>query len=307
MSMSVSARSAGSTVTRSLEASARAKIQGACNFVNGEIDRVRNQTIGISFAATAAVLFLWSLTGLGDGRVPLVLAAGVTAFCFARARSEVASSVRTVAAKRIVAGLGLGLAYKPASALTMRQFTDTDLFSGPWTRWTSKDEISAIAGGAKYSLHRVRAGNGDRKGPIFEGVVIKIDFAEAFPAHTIIIPDDDGQHHITSSVGRSGRRKDLVMMKNPAFERLFSVYSTDYYEARKVVTPFLMQLIVEARARLDAELRLCFLNRSLYLTVAGNSPKFTQKLFAVPLTPEAAVGTLAHLVPLARRLAELYD
>ena len=298
-------RNSGADVTRSLPAQALAKVQAACSFVNSEIDRVRNQTIGIAVASTFAVLLFSSLSGVGDVRVPIIIAAGITIFFFARARTEVgAPTFRAVAAKRIVAGLGSGLTYSAVSSLTLRHWAALDLFPEPCSRFLSRDEIAGRTDGVKYSLHRVRAFGNDRKGMIFEGVIIKIDIAGIFPAHTIIVPDRSGQPQIAPS--SSGRKKDLVMMKNPAFEQLFSVHSTDYYEARKAVTPFLMQTMMDAQVRLDAELRLCFLNKSLYVTVAGQSPRFTQKLFAVPLTPQSALGTLTDLVPFAQKLAQVY-
>jgi hypothetical protein len=160
--------------------------------------------------------------------------------------------------------------------------------------------------GAKYSLHRVRASAGERGAPLFDGVVVKLDFEETFPAHTIIVPDQSGQLVIGSTAPRTsggGRKKDLVMMKNPVFERSFSVYSTDYYEARKLITPFFMQIVMDAHARLRTEMRLCFLQRSLYVTIAGDALQFTPTLFGDRLTPQRAIG-VAQLVAFAQRLVE---
>jgi hypothetical protein len=297
-------RISGKDIKSNLPAPALAKVQAACTFANSEIDRLRNQTIGIAVSAIFGGLLISSLLGFGDIRVPLLLACGISAFFYVRAQTEVATNFRAIGAKRIVSGLGQGLTYSASSSLTLRHFAATDLFTEHCTRWSSRDEIGGRANGVKYSLHRVRASGSDRKGMIFEGVVIKIDLPDPVSAHTIVIPDHGG--HPNVGAGRSGRRKDLVMMKNPAFERLFSVHSTDYYEARKIVTPFLMQTVMQAQSHLGGELRLCFLNKTLFVTVSGESPRFTQKLFAVPLTPQSAVGMLAHLIPVAQQLAEVY-
>lgn len=288
---------------RNLPAPALAKVQAACTYANSEIDRLRNQTIGIAVSAIFGGLLLASLFGVGDMRVPIVVAAGVSVFFFTRAQTQVATGFRASGAKRIIAGLGQGLSYSPSSSLTLRHFAALDLFTEPCTKWTSRDEIGGRVGNVKYSMHRVRAGGADRKGMFFEGVVIKVDVPDSFSAHTIVVPDRGGQ---PTAAGLTGRKKDLVMMKNPAFEHVFSVHSTDYYEARKAVTPFLMDTVMQAQAHLGAEIRVCFLNRAVYVTVAGESPRFTQKLFAVPLTPENAVGMLAHLVPFAQKLAQMY-
>jgi hypothetical protein len=307
MGLSVSAgRIEGMDFSRTLEGSALVKVQAACSFVNTEIDRIRNQTIGIAVACAIGALVLSSFRFLGDGRVALVIGAGIAVFHFVRARTEVASSFRIIAGKRIVAGLGRGLTYNPTSSLTQRHFAALELFPVLCTRVDSSDEIAGRVPGAKYSLHRVRASAGERGAPVFDGVVVKLDFDETFPAHTIIVPDRSGQLVIGSTTPRTsggGRKKDLVMMKSPAFERSFSVYSTDYYEARKLITPFFMQIVMDAHARLRSEMRLCFLQRSLYVTIAGDALQFTPTLFGDRLTPQRALG-VAHLVAFAQRLVE---
>jgi Protein of unknown function (DUF3137) len=299
MGLSASAgKTNGSDTGRTLEGSALVKVQSACSYVNAEVDRLRNQTIGIAVACALGALVLGTFGTFGDVRVVLVLATGATVFSYVRAQSEVASSFRLVAGRRIVAGIGQGLTYHPTSSLTQRHFAAMELFYTPCTRVDSSDEICGKVPGAKYSLHRVRASRGERGGVVFDGVVIKLDFDEAFPAHTIIVSDQSSQ-----AGAPPGRKKDLVMMKNPVFEQSFDVYSTDYYEARKAVTPFFMQILLEAQARMKTEMRVCFLNRFLYVTVPGNALQLIPTLFGDRLTPQAALGT-AQLVAFAQRLAE---
>jgi Protein of unknown function (DUF3137) len=98
-------------------------------------------------------------------------------------------------------------------------------------------------------------------------------------------------------------KKDLVMLKNPAFERKFSVYATDYYEARRLVTPTVMECVMEAAATFRTDLRLAFVQKSLFVAVAGDALRAEAALFGAPLTPQAAVGRLLVLVAFAERLA----
>jgi hypothetical protein len=289
-----------------VEASVFAKVQAACNFVNAEVARLRNQTIAIWVACAVGALLLWIATELLDPRIVFVLAMGGVLLAFVRARTELESSYTQIAAKRIVAGLGSQLRYNPASTLTRQQFVGMDLFSERCERWSSRDEIAGKVRGAKYSLHQVRASAKDRRVPFFDGVIVRIDFEESFPGHTVILPDRDGRTlGAATGTAAARRKKDLVMLKNPAFERMFAVYSSDYYEARQLVTPKFMEIILDAQTRLGTELRLCFVNRSLFIVAAGHGVRFGAALFAAPLTPQAAVGKLVHLVALAERIADL--
>jgi hypothetical protein len=64
-----------------------------------------------------------------------------------------------------------------------------------------------------------------------------------------------------------------------------------------------MQIVMDAHARLRTEMRLCFLQRSLYVTIAGDALQFTPTLFGDRLTPQRAIG-VAQLVAFAQRLVE---
>jgi hypothetical protein len=208
-----------------------------------------------------------------------------------------------------------------------------DLFKESCHRWKSEDEVSGKKNEVKYSLHEAQAFRKERSNSrsfgwapslqilamgmnaagrnqavIFKGLVVKLDFNKNFAGHTVIIPDSESQ--ILGGLfgeSRSRRKKDLVMMENPDFENVFSVYSTNDQEARYLITPKLMELVLEAQALLGAELRLCFSENSLFVTVPQGKDRFEVALFGGPITPETALGDLVDVVNLAERLVETLD
>ena len=292
-----------SAETLALDASVISRVKPVCDFVNTEAARLRNHVIAIGVISAVGAVVLPLLTGIGDPRIPLVLAAGAVAYTFVKARSEFTRNCAKVAIKRIVAALSRQLTYKPSSSLTQQQFVAMDLFPGRVERLRARDEISGrdIGAASKYSVHHVVAGGADRRAVVFDGVIVKIDFPEPFPGHTIVIPDirnEDG------AVGPGTRvKKDLVFLKNPAFEERFSVYASDYYDARRLLTPKLMEVIMDSATQIGAEVRLAFVQRSLFVTVPGNALKVDTGLFAAELTPKEAVGRLLLIVGFAERLA----
>jgi len=283
----------------SLEASVYNRVQAVCNFVNAEIARLRHQTIAIGIACIIGAAVLWYVTG--SGHVALVVAAGAFALCVVRARAELTSSFSNIAAKRIVNAIAQQLAYRSQSSLSREQFNSLDLFAGKCAKFSSHDEITGRVRGVRYSVHQVQARRGDRS-MMFDGAIIRIEYPANFPGHTVVVPDHDGQL-LGAMNGGSRRKKDLVMVKNPSFERLFSVYSTDYYEARRLLTPELMKLVIEGKAALGADMRLCFVHRSLFVAVAEPAAPYHATLFAQPLTPPVALGKLVHLIAFAERIA----
>lgn len=290
-----------------LERQALVKVQAACNFVNAEVLRLRHQTIAIWAIAPVAAMLVWFVTGFGDSRVVLLIATGVVMIAFVRARTE-ASNYKKMAVKRIVSGFGSGLSYSSKSSLTRDQFVAMDLFNDHCGTLKGRHEISGQMQGVRYSAHEVKAVDIDGRSVVFDGLIIKLDFPTLFPGNTLIVPAHAGPAPVTQSQRTlNGKKRDFVIVKHPAFERLFDVYSTDYYEARKLVTPKFMDFVTETRRGLDGEMRLCFTQKSLVIALAGQGLGFDVSLFAPPLTPQGAIGKLVQLIGLAERLGELYS
>ena len=287
--------------TLALDASVISRVKPVCDFVNTEASRLRNHVIAIGVMSAIGAVVLPLVTGIGDPRIPLALAAGVVGFTFVQARARFTRNCANLATKRIIAALGKQLTYKPSSSLTQQQFVAMDLFPGQVQRFRARDEITGrTVGGAKYSVHHVVA-SAERGAAIFAGAIVKIEFAEPFPGHTVVVPDvssDDG------AIGAGTRvKKDLVFLKNPVFEERFSVYASDYYDARRLLTPKLMDVIMESATMIDANVRLAFVQRSLFVTVPRDALKVDTGLFAAELTPKEAVGRLLHILGFAERLA----
>jgi hypothetical protein len=291
--------SGGADSRGSLDAASRGRVQIVCDFVNAEVAYWRNLLIGVSLVSLVGMVLFPLVTGLADARVAIVIVAGIVAVFFARARHELASSYGRLATKRLVAATNKALSYKPLSSLTREQFVALDLFPLPGTGWRGVHEIGGRAGNASFSLHAVHAPAMERGRDVFRGVIIRLDFATSFP-HTVVLPERQG--HGTGTSGSTARR-DLVLVKNPEFERMFNPYSADYLQARQLFTETFMQLVISATRLFGPDLRFAFLKRSLFVAVPGATLLPEVSLVSAPLTAEAATGQLARLAALAEALA----
>jgi hypothetical protein len=283
---------------RVLEPPTLGRVQPVCSFVNAEVAQLRNMSIAIGATCAIGAILFPLITRIGDVRIPLVLAAGIFAVWFVRARRQLTSHCTNLAAKRFIAALSRGLTYKTSSSLTQQQFQASDMFRDSVHRWNSRDEIAGRAGGIRYSLHRVRALGRERNAVVFDGVVIRLEFSSNFPGHTVIVPDGDPQPAGTRV------KKDLAMLKSPAFEERFSVFATDYYEARRLLSPVVMQSIQSAADTFDGALRMAFVARSAFIAVRSDGLQVAAPLFGAPLTPDGAVGSVIRMVNFAETLAE---
>jgi len=321
-----------------MDAATRARVQAGCNFVNSEIARLRKKVTMITIAAFGGGLILWMFMGGSDPRLPLFAALAVSAFFANRARLELKKSYKGIVVRRMVAALGKGLSYTPDSTISRATFENMDLFSERGDKFESEDQVAGRKGEVPYALHEVRVrrkekssrnrvmfgGGGaqliaigidafgsrtlNKGNLIFSGLVVQLDFNKNFRGHTVVVPDTEAQI-LGGLFGESERRKSksIVRLENPDFEKQFAVYSSDDQEARYLITPKLMELILEAQALLGAQLRLCFMNSNLWVTVPQDKDRFDVSLFSGTVTPESVLGDFVEVVALAERLVDTLE
>lgn len=280
-----------------LDAPALARVQAVVNFVNAEASRQRNILIGIALASVVVAMLVPLLTGIHDARILFLLVAGVIGFFFVRARQDLTTAYEKVAINRVVTAVSKALTYRAKSTLTREVFLISDLFNGV-ERWNSRDEIIGRVDDLRYSLHRVRASGSDRKTDVFDGVIVKVDSPTVFPGHTIVVAEGARLPH------GSRVRRDVVLLNNPTFEERFNVFSTDYHEARRILTPAMMEVIMETAALFNNDIRVAFTQKTAFLAIpGGDALRVNASLFGPRLTPQLIAGRLVTLVGVAERFA----
>ena len=292
----VETRARGSVEFREkLEPATRGRVKLVCDFVNAEVARTRTLLIVVGIACLVGLVLFPIVTGLFDPRVPVVIVGGVFVFWAVRLRRELASSYYKVATKRLVAAIDKQLSYKPVSSLSRKDFGALDLFPPVGKRWSSRHEIGGRVRNAKFSLHAVSASGAERAAAVFQGVIVRLDFSAPFKSRTVVFPEG-----VTAPAAANGKR-DLVLLKNPRFERMFSTYSNDYGDARQLLSAGLMELLVTGP--FAAKVSLAFVRQSLFVAVSGATLLPDVSFFSAPLTPETATGDVVGLITFADALA----
>lgn len=295
-----------------LDPAARGRVQAACDMVNGEIARQRGRAhtawavIGV---AALPALFLWPQAW----RLTLTGGLALGGWVYQRARKEVATLYKRVVMQRVVKALGSELAYRPESSLTRAHWDRMDLFRVRPSSFRSEDEVCGRRANVTFAIHEVKAmrREGKREVVLFKGFVAQLEFNKNFQGHTVVVPDQEGRTLPGKLFGDALERskigaKQIVRMENPDFEAQFSVYGTDDQEARYLLTPKMMELIMEANALQPEQIRLAFLGNFLYVTVPSRMELADPGLNGT-VSPESAVGELATVIQLADRLVSTLD
>lgn len=299
-----------------LDASSRAKLQSACNYINAEVSKVRNRIISFSVLCAAlgfvAFAILWN-HDVRDPRIPLFpTVIVITAFGVHQWR-ELNKQYKQIVVARVVSAIGSGMTYTPTSRFTKQDFLNMDLFSQRTEKWSAEDEVTGRKNAVTYTILEGKAtrteGSGKSRRTVvtFRGSIARLDFNKNFFGQTIVVPENDSK--ILGLFGHASTRhqKELCQLENVEFEARYSVYATDQQQARYILTPKMMELILEASAA-NPGLRMSFQDSSVFITIPSTTNRFeVGSIFAGRITPETACGELVEVVSLAERLIDTLD
>jgi hypothetical protein len=118
---------------------------------------------------------------------------------------------------------------------------------------------------------------------IFMGLFFIADFNKNFSGTTVVLPDlAEKTFGFLGKIFQSWnltRKGQLIKLEDPEFEKLFVVYGDNQITARYILTPGLMQRLVEFRNRLKNTVYLSFKDSKVYLSISINRNLFEPRIF----------------------------
>ncbi len=111
---------------------------------------------------------------------------------------------------------------------------------------------------------------------IFRGLFFFAEFNKNIDGQTFVFPEKDRK-----MVNLFGKEKDeskhhgeLVKLENPEFEKTFSVYGTSQQEARYILTPVMMEAIVNIHKRYGYKMYFSFKGENVFCAIPFNRNLF---------------------------------
>lgn len=192
------------------------------------------------------------------------------------------------------------LEYHPHRGL-MREYSESRIFTQRVDRYKAEDTISGKFGSTDFTFGEVHTEyktvttdkNGRRQEhwhTIFKGMFFVSDFHKNFHGETMI--DVDTMERYLGKLGRkfqqwnSSRPGNLVKLENPEFEKKFAIYSTDEQECRYILTPSMMERLLEMSRRINFKVAISFRNNQVYIAVFNNMDLFEPSVFGSLLKEE---------------------
>ena len=245
-----------------LDTQSQGKLKAACDYINAEVSKVRRRifSVGAICAVLGAIAYavMWN-RGIQDPRLPIGGALAIMVLYGTQQWRALNKTYKQIVVTRVVAALGQGMTYSAESRFTKQDFIEMDLFEKKVEKWRAEDEVCGRRNAVTYSILEGKAtrtegsGKNRRTVTIFKGSIVRLDFNKNFLGQTVVVPDSESKI-LGGLFGESStrRKKDICRLENVVFEKEYSVYGSDQQEARYILTPKMMELILDAQRQLGA-------------------------------------------------------
>jgi hypothetical protein len=195
--------------------------------------------------------------------------------------------------KEMVKIIEPGLQYNPADRISDSQFYNSQIYTTSADRSHGEDLIYGMIGQTKIEFSELHLeyktestdSNGNRQThwhTIFKGVFFVADFNKHFKTETVVLPD--GLERILGKFARklqkiTTRKGKLIQLENPEFEKYFKVFATDSIESRYVLSPSLMERMVQYRKKTGIKLAFSFVDSNIYMALPIMKNLFEPRIF----------------------------
>lgn len=226
------------------------------------------------------VALLGALFGFFVFRVPqLALVAGVIGFAVHGAGrgplNQIGKRAKSLIVNPVAAQFGLNFDPDPGPQNSVIELNEAGLLSN-WDRANYEDRLTGHRNGVDFLFFEAhleeRRRTTDSRGrtrtrwvTVFRGQCLRFQFHKAFAGRTLVLRDA-GLFNIFGG----GRGLEQVKLESNVFEKAFQVYSNDQVEARFLLTPDLMQRLIDLEKVFHGgKLRCAFQNGELLIAVEG--------------------------------------
>ena len=181
----------------------------------------------------------------------------------------------------IISQLCENACFQPENGIPEQTFRASGLFGTSPDRYHSEDLINGKIDKTSFCCSEIVAEEKqittDSKGrtrtrwvDIFRGFFFIADFQKDFQGQTVIY---------RNSWLKIGNGKQRVKLENPEFEKSFDTFSTDQIEARYILTPSLMEKLLELDRKFPGRITVSFLNSMVIIAIPDSKNHFEASIW----------------------------
>jgi len=209
-----------------------------------------------------------------------------------RQKEKYRQSFKSGVVSEIVKLINPGWEYLYDQCMSHEAYLQSGLFPHQYDRYTGDDFVTGRIEKTDFQFSELHTeykqvtygSKGQRQEnwvTIFKGLFMHADFNKNFSGMTFVLPDT--AERLLGSLGQSlqklSSRGELVKLENSEFERLFVVYGSDQVEARYILTPAIMESMVDLHKRFDGDIYFSFVGSRVYFAKGFSSELFEPNIF----------------------------
>ncbi|MFV0344941.1 MAG: DUF3137 domain-containing protein [Bacteroidales bacterium] len=187
--------------------------------------------------------------------------------------------------RKIVELLNPEWEYEANSFIRPSEYKKSELFTTGFDDYKGDDLIHGLIDKTDFFLselhtrYKERSGKSETWHTIFKGLFAHADFNKEITTKTFVIPENA---NLFGKIGRKigqWERGKLVSLENKEFSKSFAVYSQDQIEARYILTPVMMEAIVNLRKQFNKKIHISFVGSRVYVAIPFKKDLFEPKLY----------------------------
>ena len=192
---------------------------------------------------------------------------------------------------KIVRLINPDYSYNPSAHISERVYSQSGIFPKKPDRCNGDDLITGKINKTPFEFSELkteeksetRDDDGSKRtewNTIFRGIFFVADFNKHLGEQTFVVPQND--KFTTNLFGRERKKThrfgELIKLENPEFEKIFSVYGSSQQEARYILTPTMMEAIVNIYRHLGVKMYFSFVGNNVYCAIPMHKNMFEPKI-----------------------------
>ena len=246
----------------------------------------------LAFLLAGVCAFCVSNEVLLSVAVPLMLAAlAYIVYVLVKSSSKVKqfkADFKRQVVQKIIQFIDPTWKYYPEKAISRTEYIESELFLKSFDKYKGDDLILGKIEKTDFKCSELhtqyikKTKDKEEDVTIFKGLFFHADFNKDFNGKTFISTDHTGKI-LGSMIGdffeQFTRKEDLVKLENPEFEKAFVVHSTDQIEARYILTPKIMERIINFKKVVGVPVVFSFVGSRVYCAISFKEALFEPKIF----------------------------
>ena len=191
--------------------------------------------------------------------------------------------------KHIVNLINPDWSYDSDGMIPQLDFESSGLFTARIDRYAGDDLVKGVIEKTDFQFSEVKAEHRSKSSDnkvdwstIFQGLFAHAEFNKEIQGKTFVYPEVPGK--LGAIMGKvysvDTKSVERIKLENPEFERLYEVYGTSQIESRYVLTPAMMEAMVNIRNRYGNLASFSFVGSKVYVAMSFAEELFEPRIFS---------------------------